>query len=154
MIFFGLINVGGEPLVIEYNCRLGDPETEVVIPRIKNDLVELLLATSQQRLDEIVIETDTQTAVTVMAVSGGYPNSHETGKVIEGLEDTDLDGTIIFHAGTKTEDGQVVTNGGRVLAVTSFGDTIKEAAEQSTYMLEQIYFDGIYFREDIGFEFK
>jgi phosphoribosylamine--glycine ligase len=154
IIFLGLINVGGEPLMIEYNCRLGDPETEVVIPRIKNDLVELLLATSQQRLDEINIQVDEQAAVTVMAVSGGYPNNHDIGKVIEGLQETALDGTIIFHAGTTIADGQVVTNGGRVLAVTSFGDTIKEAAEQSTYMLEQIYFDGIYFREDIGFEFK
>jgi phosphoribosylamine--glycine ligase len=112
------------------------------------------VATSQQRLNEISIETDPQFAVTIMAVSGGYPNDHEVGKVIEGLEDTELDGTIIFYAGAKKENGQILTNGGRVLAVTSFGDTIKEAAEQSTYMLEQIYFDGIYFREDIGFEFK
>ncbi len=153
-IFLGLINVGGEPLVIEYNCRLGDPETEVVIPRIQNDLVELLIATSQQRLDEITIQTDKQAAVTIMAVSGGYPNDHETGKVIEGLQETTLDGTIIFHAGTIKQGDEVLTNGGRVIAVTSFGDTIQEAAEQSTYMLEQIYFDGIYFREDIGFEFK
>jgi phosphoribosylamine--glycine ligase len=154
IVFLGLINVQGEPFVIEYNCRLGDPETEVVIPRIKNDLVELLMATSQQRLDEIVIETEDQVAVTVMAVSGGYPNDHETGKVIEGLEDTLLDGSLIFHAGTKKEGDNVVTNGGRVLAVTSFGDNIQEAVEQSNYMLEQIYFDGIYFREDIGYEFK
>lgn len=153
IVFFGLINVKGEPYVIEYNCRLGDPETEVIIPRIKNDMVELLLATSQQRLDEISIDIDPQVAVTVMAVSGGYPNAHKTDKVIEGLEDI-LDGTIVFHAGTKKEDGKVLTNGGRVLAVTSFGDTIREAVEQSNYMLEQIYFDDIYFREDIGFEFK
>ena len=140
--------------MIEYNCRLGDPETEVVIPRIENDLVELLIATSQQRLDEIVLKVDKQAAATIMAVSGGYPNDHETDKVIDGLDDTFLEGTYIFHAGTKKEDGQILTNGGRVLAVTSFGDTIREAVEQSVYMLEQIYFDGIYFREDIGYEFK
>jgi len=154
IIFLGLINVGGEPLMIEYNCRLGDPETEVVIPRIQNDLVELLIATSQQRLDEITIQVDKQAAVTIVAVSGGYPNEHETGKVIEGLQETALDGTVIFHSGTIKKGDEVLTNGGRVVAVTSFGDTIQEAAEQSTYMLEQIYFDGIYFREDIGFEFK
>jgi phosphoribosylamine--glycine ligase len=153
IVFIGLISVGGEPIVIEYNCRLGDPETEVIIPRIKNDLVELLIATSLQRLDEVTIETEELAAATVMAVSGGYPNDHETGKIIEGLEET-LEGSIIFHAGTKKEGDNVVTNGGRVLAVTSFGETIQEAVEQSTYLLEQIYFDGIYFREDIGFEFK
>jgi phosphoribosylamine--glycine ligase len=154
IIFLGLINVGGDPLMIEYNCRLGDPETEVVIPRIENDLVELLVATSQQRLDEVVIKVDKQAAATIMAVSGGYPNDHEIDKTIDGLDDTFLDGTYIFHAGTKKEGDQILTNGGRVLAVTSFGDTIREAVEQSVYMLEQIYFDGIYFREDIGYEFK
>jgi phosphoribosylamine--glycine ligase len=153
-IFIGLINVGGEPFVIEYNCRLGDPETEVIIPRVENDLVEILSATSQQRLNEITIITSKLTAVTVMAVSGGYPNEHETGKVITGLTDTVLEGTIIFHAGAKQEGDKIVTNGGRVLAVTSFGNSITEAAEQSNYMLEQIYFDGIYYRHDIGYEFR
>jgi phosphoribosylamine--glycine ligase len=154
IIFLGLIKVNNEPLVIEYNCRLGDPETEVVIPRIENDLVELLIATSQQRLNEVTILTNRQAAVTVVAVSGGYPNEHEVGKEIEGLDETSLEGTVIFHGGTKAEGKKILTNGGRVLAVTSFGDTVQEAAEQSNYMLEQIYFDGMYFRDDIGYEFK
>lgn len=153
-VFIGLINVGGEPFVIEYNCRLGDPETEVIIPRIENDLIEILSATSQQRLNEINIITNKQTAVTVMAVSGGYPNEYESGKVITGLTDTVLEGTIVFHAGTKQEGDKVLTNGGRVIAVTSFGNSIAEAAEQSNYMLEQIYFDDMYYREDIGYEFR
>lgn len=153
-VFIGLINVQGEPFVIEYNCRLGDPETEVIIPRIENDLVEILSATAQQRLNEINIVTSKQHAVTVMAVSGGYPNEHETGKIITGLKETVLNGTMIFHAGTKQEGSDVVTSGGRVIAVTSFGENIAEAAEQSNYMLEQIHFDGMYYREDIGFEFR
>jgi phosphoribosylamine---glycine ligase len=153
-VFIGLINVNDEPFVIEYNCRLGDPETEVIIPRIENDLIKILSATAQQRLNEIEIVISKQTAVTVMAVSGGYPNEHETGKVINGLTDSVLEGTIIFHAGTKQEGDKVVTNGGRVIAVTSFADSIAEAAEQSNYMLEQIHFDGIYYREDIGYEFR
>ena len=153
-VFIGLINVKGEPYVIEYNCRLGDPETEVIIPRIENDLVEVLIATAQERLNEIKIITSKKTAVTIMAVSGGYPNEHETGKVITGLSETNLQGTIVFHAGTKQDGDNIVTNGGRVLAVTSFGNSIAEAAEQSTYMLEQIYFDEIYYREDIGYEFR
>jgi phosphoribosylamine--glycine ligase len=154
IIFLGLIKVNNEPLVIEYNCRLGDPETEVVIPRIENDLVELLIATSQQRLNEVTILTNKQAVVTVVAVSGGYPNEHEVGKEIEGLDETTLEGTVVFHGGTKAEGKKILTNGGRVLAVTSFGDTVQEAAEQSNYMLEQIYFDGMYFRDDIGYEFK
>ncbi|MDN3658445.1 phosphoribosylamine--glycine ligase [Ferruginibacter paludis] len=153
-VFIGLINVKGEPFVIEYNCRLGDPETEVIIPRIENDLIAVLSATAQQRLNEIEIITSKQSAVTVMAVSGGYPNDHETGKVINGLDDTRLSNTMIFHAGTRLNGDQVVTSGGRVLAVTSFGNNLVEAAEQSNYMLEQIHFDGMYFREDIGFEFR
>lgn len=153
-VFIGLINVKGEPFVIEYNCRLGDPETEVIIPRIENDLVEILSATARQRLNEISIVTSKQHAVTVMAVSGGYPNEHETDKVITGLTDTLLEGTIIFHAGTKQQGDDILTNGGRVLAVTSFGESLAEAAEQSNYMLEQIHFDGMYYREDIGFEFR
>ena len=153
-VFIGLINVEGKPFVIEYNCRLGDPETEVIIPRIENDLIEILSATAQQRLNEVIIKTSKQTAVTVMAVSGGYPNEHETGKIISGLKDTKIEGTIVFHAGTRQDGENVVTNGGRVLAVTSFGDSIAEAAEQSNYMLEQLYFDEMYYREDIGFEFR
>ena len=153
-VFIGLINVAGEPFVIEYNCRLGDPETEVIIPRIENDLIEILLATAQQRLNEVTIITSKQTVVTVMAVSGGYPNDYETDKIITGLLDTKIEGTIVFHAGTKQQGDNVLTNGGRVIAVTSFGNTIAEAAEQSNYMLEQIDFDGMYYREDIGFEFR
>ena len=153
-VFIGLINVEGEPYVIEYNCRLGDPETEVIIPRIENDLVEILVATAEGRLNEISINTSKKTAVAIMAVSGGYPNEHETGKVITGLSETNLPGTIVFHAGTKQEGDNIVTNGGRVLAVTSLGNSIAEAAEQSTYMLEQIFFEEIYYREDIGYEFR
>ncbi len=153
-IFFGLMNNQGEPKVIEYNCRMGDPETEVVIPRVKNDLVEILIATSQQRLHEIKIETDERTAATVVAVSGGYPGNYEMGKEITGLSETSLMESIVFHSGTKQEGGKMVTNGGRVLAVTSFGNNITEAVEQSNYMMEQLYFDGMYYRTDIGFEFK
>ncbi len=153
-IFFGLINDQGQPKVIEYNCRMGDPETEVVIPRLKNDFFELLLATSEQRLNEITIETDTRIAATVMAVSGGYPGEFMKGVPIKGLEEKVIDESFIFHAGTIAEDGKVLTNGGRVLTITSFGDTINEAVEQSNYMMEQIFFPGIYSRSDIGFEFR
>lgn len=154
VVFIGLINVKGDPYVIEYNCRFGDPETEVIIPRIDNDLVEVLSAVSRQKLDEITIQTNPLAAVTVVAVSGGYPNDHETGKEIHGLEEAALEGTIIFHSGTKEAAGKVVSNGGRVLAITSFGDSIKDAADQSNYTLEQVFFEGIYFRDDIGFEFR
>jgi phosphoribosylamine--glycine ligase len=154
IVFVGLINVKGEPMVIEYNCRLGDPETEVIIPRIENDLVEIFLATSQQRLHEIIIKTSPMAAVTVVAVSGGYPNEYVTGKEIIGLNEAALSGTIVFHSGTKQEGAKVLTNGGRVLAVTSTGTSITEAATQSNQVLKKIDFDGIYFRDDIGYEFK
>jgi phosphoribosylamine--glycine ligase len=154
VVFIGLINVKGEPMVIEYNCRLGDPETEVIIPRIENDLVEIFLATSQQRLNEITIKTSPMAAVTVVAVSGGYPNEYVTGKEILGLHEAALSGTIVFHSGTKQEGAKVLTNGGRVLAVTSTCTTITEAVLQSNQLLEKISFDGIYFRDDIGYEFK
>ncbi len=153
-IFFGLMNHEGEPKVIEYNCRMGDPETETVIPRIENDLVELLIATSQQRLHEMKIQTDQRTVATVVAVSGGYPGDYERGKVILGLEGNILEDTIVFQCGTKMEEDVIVTNGGRVLAVTSYGNTVAEAAEQSNYMLEQFYFENMYFRHDIGYEFR
>ncbi len=153
IVFIGIIKVGEEPFVIEYNCRFGDPETEVVIPRIENDLVEIFKATTQQRLNEITIIKNPQTAVTVVAVSGGYPNEYTKGKVIAGLDDIELPGTIVFHSGTKQEGETIVTNGGRVLAVTSLGDNIKEASEQSIYVLEHLFFDEIYYRDDIGFEF-
>lgn len=154
VVFIGLINVNDEPFVIEYNCRFGDPETEVIIPRIENDLVEILLATAQGRLNEITIRTNPTAAVTVVAVSGGYPNKYESGKEIQGLFDIEKDGTIIFHSGTRQEGDKVLTNGGRVLAITSFGSNIEEAAVKSNDMLEQVAFEGIYFRDDIGFEFR
>jgi len=152
-IFFGLMNDAGDPRVIEYNCRMGDPETEVVIPRIKNDLVELLTATAQQKLHEIVIATDSRCAAAVVAVSGGYPGDYKSGLEIQGLNDEVLENSLVFQSGTKRHDNDVVTNGGRVLVVTSFGDSISEAAEQSNYMMEQLYFEGMYYRSDIGYEF-
>lgn len=154
VIFFGLIKVGDDPFVIEYNCRFGDPETEVVVPRIENDLVEILMATSQQRLNEIVIHTHPKTAVTVMAVSGGYPNEYQAGLEIHGLEEKVPQETFVFHAGTKKIENAVVTNGGRVMAVTSFGESIREASDKSILVLEKIFFEGIYYREDIGYEFR
>ena len=153
-LFFGLMINKGEPFVIEYNCRMGDPETEAVIPRLKNDLVELLLATAKQQLKGVVIKTDRRTAVTVVAVSGGYPGHYEKGRVVEGLDVKPLPGSLVFQAGTKIENGEIVTNGGRILAITSFGDNITEASEQSNYMLQQLYFEDMYYRTDIGYEFK
>ena len=152
-IFFGLMNDDGEPNVIEYNCRMGDPETEVVIPRIKNDLVQLLIATAQQKLHTITIETDSRCVAAVVAVSGGYPGDYKTGIPLLGLDNKVFENSLVFHSGTIVQNGDVVTNGGRVLVVTSFGNSISEAAEQSNYMLEQLYFEGIYFRSDIGYEF-
>lgn len=152
-IFFGLMNDDGEPKVIEYNCRMGDPETEVVLPRIKNDLVELLTATAKQKLHEIVIETDSRFAAAIVAVSGGYPGDYKNELPIQGLKDEVLENSLVFQSGTKQSGKEVVTNGGRVLVVTSFGDTIAEAAELSNYMMEQLYFDHMYYRSDIGYEF-
>ncbi|MEI9959035.1 MAG: phosphoribosylamine--glycine ligase [Ferruginibacter sp.] len=153
-IFFGLMNDDGEPKVIEYNCRMGDPETEVVIPRIKTDFVKILIATAQQSLNEINLEIDPRSAAAVVAVSGGYPGEHKIGIEINGLENDPLQNSLVFQSGTKREDGNVVTNGGRVLVVTSFGDSISEAAEQSNYMMEQLYFENMFFRSDIGYEFE
>jgi phosphoribosylamine--glycine ligase len=153
-VFIGLMNDDGDPKVIEYNCRMGDPETEAVIPRIKNDLVELLTATAEQRLNQIKIETDERAVATVVAVSGGYPGDFEKGKPISGLDKPALENSIVFHSGTANKDNEIVTNGGRVLAVTSFAENISEAAEQSNYMLDQLHFEGIYYRTDIGYEFK
>ncbi|MEJ7626593.1 MAG: phosphoribosylamine--glycine ligase [Ferruginibacter sp.] len=152
-IFFGLMINENVPWVIEYNCRLGDPEAEVVIPRLQNDLVELFKAASEKQLQNIKIQIDPRASATVMAVSGGYPGNYEIGKEIKGISGLILNETLIFHSGTKKKDDIVVTNGGRVLAVTSYGKTIKEAVEQSTYMLEQIYFEEMNFRTDIGYEF-
>jgi len=153
-IFFGLIKVGDEPYVIEYNCRMGDPETEVVIPRLKNDFLEMLVAAAKQELNKIKIEEDDRFACTVMAVSGGYPGDYEKGYVIHGLDKVDTAESIIFHAGTITKDGKPVTNGGRVLCITSFGDSIFEAVEKSKEELRNITFTGMSFRRDIGYEFE
>lgn len=152
-IFFGLINVKGDPYVIEYNCRLGDPETEAILPRMETDLVGLLIAATQQELDKTVLRADERATVTIMAVSRGYPTGYEKGFEIKGLDGKYGKETLIFHAGTKEENGKTITNGGRVLCVTSFGRTIEEAAHQSLDVLDQIEYEGIYYRNDIGHEF-
>jgi phosphoribosylamine--glycine ligase len=153
-IFIGVIKVGDDPFVIEYNCRLGDPETEVVMPRLKNDLVELFLAVAGQQLDSQSIQRDERTACTVVAVSGGYPGSYEKGLPISGLDAVHPGpDSLVFHAGTRVEKDAVVTNGGRVLCVTSFAETVYEAVDKSRDILEKIYYEGIYYRRDIGFEF-
>jgi len=152
-VFIGVIKVGEDPYVIEYNCRLGDPETEVVMPRLKNDLVELFTAVAEQRLNEWEIETDPRTACTVVAVSGGYPGSFEKGLPITGLDQPLTGDTLIFHAGTRAEKDTILTNGGRVLCVTSFAETVYEAVDKSRDVLEKIDYDGIYYRRDIGYEF-
>jgi len=149
-VFIGLINVKGEPIVIEYNVRMGDPETEVVIPRLKSDLVELFQAVADQKLDEVSLEIDERTAATIMVVSGGYPEDYEKGKVISGVEN--VSDSIVFHAGTKSENGKVVSNGGRVLAVTSFGENFEQAIKKSYQNIEKLSFDKMYFRKDIGFD--
>ena len=153
-IFFGLIKVGDDPYVIEYNCRMGDPETEVVIPRLKNDLLEMLVAASRQELHKIKIEEDQRCACTVMAVSGGYPGDYEKGYVIHGIDKIDTTESILFHAGTATQDEKTITNGGRVLCITSFGNSIFEAVETSKEALQHISFTGMSYRRDIGYEFE
>ena len=150
-IFFGLIKVNDEPFVIEYNCRLGDPETEVVIPRMKNDLVELLKAAADQKLNEVKLEIDKRSACTVVAASGGYPGEYKKGLEINGLDSAG--DSIIFHAGTSDKDGKIITNGGRVLCVTSFGNSTSFAVAKSLMTLEKISYDGIFYRSDIGYEF-
>lgn len=152
-IFFGLIKVGDDPFIIEYNCRLGDPETEVVIPRLENDLVELFIATSQQRLQEVQINVDRRKAVTIVATSRGYPGSYDKGFVIEGLRNKPDEDCLIFHAGTREEKGRIVTNGGRVLCVTALGNDLEQSLHKSLNQLSSIDFDGIYYRKDIGYEF-
>ena len=161
-IFFGLIKVEDDPWVIEYNCRMGDPETEVVLLRLKNDLVELFLSTSKQKLGKQKIDIDQRCAATIVAVSSGYPAEYEKGKSIdlayldnpESIKTIGPEGGImVFHSGTKKLGEEIVTNGGRVLAVSALSDTLAEAIELSKNILDQIHFDGMYYRDDIGYEF-
>ena len=149
-VFIGLIKVGDDPKVIEYNVRMGDPETEVVLPRLKNDLVEIFQAIANQTLDTIEIEIDERAATTVMLVSGGYPEAYEKGKVITGVND--ITDSIAFHAGAKLEDDKIVTSGGRVMAITSYGDTYQEAIKKSYQSIDKLHFDKMNYRKDIGFD--
>ena len=151
-IFFGLINVGGEPMVIEYNARMGDPETEAVMLRIKSDFVDLLVGAAEGTLKTKSIEIDSRAAVTVMLVSGGYPGSYEKGKVISGLDQ--VDDSVVFHAGTSLKDGKVCTDGGRVIAVSSYGETMNDALACSYKNAAKIAFDGMYYRKDLGFDIQ
>ncbi len=149
-IFLGLININNEPFVIEYNVRMGDPETEVVIPRVKSDLFELLELLPDKKLSQGKIELDERTSTTVMLVSKGYPGSYEKGKeIVIGNADQDV---VVFHAGTKPENGKVLSNGGRVIAVTAYGNSMKDALAKSYAMIEKIDFEGKTFRTDIGFD--
>lgn len=151
-IFFGLmITAENEPLLIEYNCRMGDPETEVVIPRLNSDLVELLLATANGKVSDIIVDVNPQTAATIVAVSGGYPGIFKTGFRISGIAENS---SIVFHAGTEQKNNELFTTGGRVLAVTSFGDNAQTAVEASLKTLSHIQFEDIYYRKDIGFDVK
>lgn len=149
-VFIGLINVKGEPMVIEYNVRMGDPETEVVMPRLKSDLVEIFEAIAKQELDKISLDIDERSATTIMIVSGGYPEEYEKGKIISGLDN--IEGSIVFHAGTKLENNTVVSNGGRVLAITSYGNTFDEAIKKSYQNIDKLHFDKMNYRKDIGFD--
>jgi phosphoribosylamine--glycine ligase len=153
-LFFGLINVGSEPFVIEYNCRMGDPETEVVMLRIQDDLVTLLEGVASGRLGELTLTEDPRAAATVMLVSGGYPGAYEKGKPITGLTAGTPSGTVIFHAGARESGNEVLTCGGRVLAVSSCGGNINEALAQSYRVIAGLHFDGMYYRTDIGFDLQ
>ncbi|CAG2534640.1 phosphoribosylamine--glycine ligase [Maribacter dokdonensis] len=149
-IFIGLIKVGDDPKVIEYNVRMGDPETEVVLPRIQNDMVDLLKAVADQKLADIELQLDERTATTVMTVSGGYPGSYEKGKEISGIES--IEDSLVFHAGTTLKEGKVVTNGGRVMAITSFGSDFKTALSKSYENVAKLSFEGMNYRKDLGFD--
>ncbi len=153
-VFIGLmINKDDEPMVIEYNCRMGDPETEVVLPRLQNDIVELLQATQTATLKNHLIKTDERSAVAMVAVSGGYPGEYKKNCTINGLNSYDLPDSFLFHAGTLQKENEIVTNGGRVLVAVSYGEDIKEANEKSDYLLQQIDFENMNYRDDIGYEF-
>ncbi|WP_299675323.1 phosphoribosylamine--glycine ligase [uncultured Dokdonia sp.] len=149
-VFIGLIKVGDDPKVIEYNVRMGDPETEVVLPRIQSDLVTLFQAVSQGKLAEQSLQIDERSATTIMLVSGGYPEAYEKGKVITGIET--IEDSIVFHAGTTHKNEAVVTNGGRVIAITSFNANFREAIKKSYQNIEKLHFDRMYYRTDIGFD--
>jgi len=149
-IFIGLIVVNNEPLVIEYNVRMGDPETEAVLPRIDSDLVELFSAVNQQTLDQIKLKVNPQTAATVMLVSGGYPEAYEKGKKITGFDT--VENALLFHAGAKNNSGKVITSGGRVMAITAFGENHKAALKKSYNEISKINFEGMNYRSDIGFD--
>ena len=151
-VFVGLMKVGDEPFVIEYNCRMGDPETEVVMPRVKNDLVELLEATTKGNISSVSIEKDLRYATTIVAVSGGYPNDYQKGFEINNLDTTVAD-TFLFHMGTKEEDGKIVTSGGRVICATALDKDLDNAINKSRDLIEELQFEEKYFRRDIGFEF-
>lgn len=152
-VFFGLIKVNDEPFVIEYNCRMGDPETEVVMPRLASDIVEMFVAMEQGGLGEFEVKVDPRSVATVVLVSGGYPEKFEKGKLIKGLDRISDDETIAFYAGVCQVEGDLITNGGRVAAITSFGDSIKGAVANSIKKIGQIHFEKMAYRKDIGYEF-
>lgn len=149
-IFIGLIKVGNDPFVIEYNVRMGDPETEVVLPRLKTDLVELFNAVGNQTLNTVDIDIDERAATTVMLVSGGYPEAYEKGKEISGVEN--ITDSIVFHAGAKNDGDKIVTSGGRVMAITSYGESYEQALKKSYQNIEKLHFDKMYYRKDLGFD--
>ena len=151
LLFPGLMITQQELRVLEFNCRFGDPETQAILPRMRSDLLPLLIATIEGGLENVAIEFDSRVAVTVILASGGYPGKYETGKPIAGLENAaHLPDVQIFHAGTKRQDGKTVTSGGRVLAITALGDSVEQARERAYAAINQIHFDGRHFRRDIA----
>lgn len=153
-IFFGLMIVGEEPFVIEYNCRMGDPETEVVMPRLQNDFAELLTAAAGGKLDSITVQQDERTVCTVVAVSGGYPGEYKKGFTITGLDEVNPADSMVFHMGTAEKEGNVITTGGRVFCISSYGRSVFDAVTISKEEMEKVFFTGMEYREDIGYEFE